>query len=140
MLTPQQVAEKWRANTANAGTAFAAGVNGVTVAPGQRAAAQLQTYIQGVQAGAQRWATNVAAVSLESWKAAMLQKGSARIAGGVTAAVPKVVEFLTRWLPYEQQLKDRVASMPRGSLSDSQARANFAIAYNASFSKRLHGS
>jgi hypothetical protein len=70
----------------------------------------------------------------------MLGKGAARIAGGVADAEPKMVAFNTRWYPYEQALSDHIATMPKGSLGDSQNRSNYAIAYNAAFSKRLPGS
>lgn len=142
MLTPQQVAEKWRANTSNAQQAFKDGVNGVQTAPGQRAAAAADRFLAGVQASVSsgRWQQKVAGVSLESWKASMVGKGAARIAGGVAAAVPKMQDFMTRWLPYEADLSARIAAMPKGDLASAQARANFAIAYNAAFSKRLPGS
>ncbi len=142
MITPQQFAEKWRSNTANASQAFTDGVNAVTVSPGSRAAAAADRMLAGVQAAVSsgRWAAAVGAVTTEAWKAAMLGKGKARIAGGVQAAVPKVTEFATRWLPYEQALHDRIQSMPKGDLASAQARASYAIAYNAAFSKRLPGS
>lgn len=142
MLTPQQVAEKWRANTSNATQAFKDGVNGVTTSPTAQAAQAQDRYLAGIQQAVSsgKWAARLNAVTVDQWKNAMLTKGAARIAGGVQAAVPKMTDFMSRWLPYEAALSDRIRTMPKGSLADSQNRANFAIAYNAAFSKRLPGS
>lgn len=142
MLTPQQGAAKWRANTANATQAFKDGVNGVQTSPTQKAAARADAFLAGVQASVSsgRWQAGLNRVTVDMWKNSMLTKGAARIAGGVAAAEPVMAEFNTRWYPYEQALSDRIATMPKGSLADSQNRANFAIAYNAAFSKRLPGS
>ena len=142
MLTPQQVAAKWASNTSNASQAFKDGVNGVTESPTARAAANSSAYLSGVQqaVASGRWQAALNAVPLDSWKASMLTKGAARISGGVQAAIPKMTAFMTNWLPYEQALKQRIASMPRGGLAESQARAAAAIAYNAAYSHRLAGS
>ena len=140
MLTPAQVAQKWVNNTSAAGQAFTDGVNNVTVAPGEKAAQNLQGYINGVNNAAQRWAANTRAVSLQDWKASMLGKGKARIGQGVAAAQQKFSDFMSNWLPYEAAMQQRIASMPKGTLADSQARAAASIAYNAAYSKRLPGS
>lgn len=142
MITAQQGAAKWRANTAGAGQAFRDGVASVQTAPGQQAAQAADRMLAGVTAAVTsgRWAAAVGAVPLERWKASMLSKGLARIAGGVADAEPKMAAFNARWYPLQQALSDHVKTMPRGSVADSQNRANYAIAYNAAFSKRLIGS
>jgi hypothetical protein len=118
------------------------GVNGVTEAPTAKAAQVLDRYLAGVTAAVSsgRMAQALNNVSLQDWKSAMLSKGKARIAQGVQAAQQKFTDFMTQWLPFEQQLQARIASMPKGTLADSQARAAFAISYNAGWSKRLPGS
>lgn len=142
MLSPQQVAEKWRSNTSNAQQAFKDGVNGVTISPMEKAAAAQDRFLSGIQQAVSsgRWAAGLRSRTLEQWKASMTGKGAARIAGGVADAVPKMVAFMTTWLPLQQQLRDRVAAMPKGSVADSINRAAFAISFNAAFSKRLPGS
>jgi glycerol kinase len=142
MLTPQQGAAKWAANTSNAMQAFKDGVNSVTVSPMAKAAQALDRYLSGVQQAVSsgKMAAALNAGTVDTWKQAMLTKGAARISGGVQAATPKMVAFNTVWYPYEQALSDRIAGMPKGSVADSQARSNYAIAYNAAFSKRLPGS
>jgi hypothetical protein len=80
------------------------------------------------------------AVSLQDWQNAMNTKAVSRIPQGVQAAQGTFQSFMDKWLPYQQQLQARVATMPKGTVADSQARASFAIAYNAAYSKRLPGS
>lgn len=143
MLTSQQVAAKWSRNTAGATDSLKAGVASVTTAPTATAAQRLDKYLSGtanaVNSG--RMAAALNAVSLADWQNAMNTKAVARIGQGVQASVGKFQSFMDKWLPYEQTLRDRVRSMPNdGTLASSQARAAFAIAYNAAFSHRLIGS
>lgn len=142
MLSAAAVAAKWVQNTSGAANAMKAGVQAVTVSPTSVAAQHLDRYqagvMQAVSSGKMAAALN--AVSLADWQNAMLTKGISRVPQGVQAAQGKMQAFLDKWLPYQDGLRQRIASMPKGTLADSQARANFAIQYNAAFSKRLPGS
>lgn len=142
MLSSADVAAKWVTNTSNAGAAMKAGVMAVTTAPTATAAQHLDRYqagvLQAVSSGSMAAALNK--VSLSDWQQAMVTKGIARVPQGVQAAKGKVQTFMDSWLPYQAQLQSRIAAMPKNSLADSQARANFAIQYNAAYSKRLAGS
>jgi hypothetical protein len=142
MLTAAQVADKWAQNTAGATNALKAGVANVTISPTAQAAQALDRYLSGVQQAVSsgKMAAALNAVQLSDWQNAMNTKAVARIPAGVQAAKPKYNAFMDKWLPYEQALSSRVASMPKGTVADSQARAAFAIAYNAAYSKRLIGS
>lgn len=142
MLSPQQVAQKWANNTSTATQAFKDGVNSVQTAPTAAAAQAQDRYLSGVQqaVASGKWAAKLNAVTLDSWKQSMLMKGAARISGGVTAAIPAMTAFMTNWLPLQAQMSAAVARMPRGNLADSIARAQYAIQFNAAFSKRLPGS
>jgi hypothetical protein len=142
MLTSQQVAAKWAANTSAASTSFKNGVQAVSVSPTAKAAQSLDRYQAGVLAAVSsgRMAAALNAVSLDDWKNSMLTKAAARIPQGVQAAVGKVTAFMDKWLPYQAQLQARIAAMPKGGVAEAQARASAAIAYNAAFSKRLPGS
>lgn len=119
-LTPDQIAQKWATNLAGATETIKAGIQAVSVAPGQAAARQAQAYIQGVQAAQQKWQRNVSAVSLTEWQQATIDKGVNRIATGAQAAQPKMQSFLVKLLPYQQNLK---GSLPaRGGLEANIAR------------------
>lgn len=142
MLSSAQVAAKWVRNTSQATEALKAGVANVTTAPTASAAQALDRYLSGVQnaVSSGKMAAALNAVSLQDWQTAMTTKAVARIPAGVAAAQQKFTTFMDKWLPYQQQLSQRVAAMPKGSVADAQARSSYAIAYNAAFSKRLIGS
>ena len=57
-------AQKWASAMAGASASYTAGVQAVTVAPGQKAAAAQANYLAGVQNKVGEWATNVAAVGV----------------------------------------------------------------------------
>lgn len=119
-LTPDQIAQKWATNLAGATETIKAGIQAVSVAPGQAAARQAQAYINGVQAAQQKWQRNVSSVSLAEWQQATIDKGVGRIATGAQAAQPKMQSFLVKLLPYQQNLK---GSLPaRGGLEANIAR------------------
>lgn len=142
MLTSAQVAAKWSQNTSAAQQSYKDGVNAVQVAPTQVAAQHLDRYINGVNAAVSsgKMAAKLNAVTLDQWKTAAVNKGAPRIALGVQNAVGKFTTFMDKWLPYQEQLKAKIASMPKGGVAEAQARSAAAIAWNAAFSKRLPGS
>ena len=142
MLSSADVASKWVQNTSNAGASMKAGVMAVTTAPTQTAAQHLDRYQAGVMnaVASGKMAAALNAVSLSDWQNSMITKGIARVPQGVQAAKNKFQSFMDQWLPFQQGLQSRIAQMPKGTLADSQARAAFAIQYNAGFSKRLPGS
>jgi hypothetical protein len=110
----------WSTNFAAAGTKYTAGINAVTVAPGQLAAAQQAAYVANVQANANIWASKVAAVPLASWKTAATTTGVQRLATGATKGEPKFSAFMTAFLPV---LTGIVDSLPaRGTFSQNMAR------------------
>lgn len=83
-----------------AGPKIQAGVQRVQTAPGQLAAAKANKYLQGVNDNVQKWATNTAAVSLESWRADMLNKGVQRVGSGAQAAQGKTAAALAPVFQY----------------------------------------
>lgn len=119
---PTAIAAKWANGLANSTQAITDGINGVTVAPGAAAARQKQAYVSGVQASADKWATNVAKVTLSDWQQAMTTKAIPRIASGAQAAQPKFAAFMTQLLP--QIATAKAALPPRGTLQQNLARMN----------------
>ena len=118
--TAADAAAAWQAGFSGAGTKYTAGVNAVTVAPGQLAAAQKNAYLANVQASANIWASKVAAVDLGTLKAAAAGVGAQRLASGATKGLPKMQSFMNNFLP---QLSSIVGSLPaRGTFDQNIAR------------------
>jgi hypothetical protein len=135
MKNPQDVANKWSKNLGQAVDSIKAGVNAVQVSPMQLAAAQQDAYLSGIQnaVSSGKWQRGLGRVSLQSWQQSMLNKGLQRISSGAAAAVPKMAAFQSQWLPYMDQLQQKLTSMPRGSAEANRARMNAAFDWNRSF-------
>lgn len=118
--TAAQAAEAWQTGFSGAGAKYAAGINAVTVPPGQLAAAQKALYLANVQAQANVWASRVAAVDLQTWKTAATTTGASRLASGATKGEPKMQAFMTQFLP---QLSSVVSGLgPRGTFEQNLQR------------------
>jgi hypothetical protein len=135
-MDPTSATAKWVNNLSNSTQAITDGVNSVTTAPGQAAARQVQTWLARVQASAQKWATNTAAVSLQDWQQSMITTGIPRIASGAQAKQGKYQAFATKFFPYLQTGVSQVKAMPKVTLQDGINRAVAMINYNAKFSNK----
>lgn len=133
-MTADQIATKWANNLAAATTEIQNGVQAVTVAPGQAAARQKSAYVANVQAKADKWATNTAAVTLSDWQSAMVTKGLPRVATGATAAQPKMSSVMQQLIPYIQNAQRALPA--RGTLQQNIARATAMITAMSNFQKK----
>lgn len=131
--TPEQAAARWAAGLSGAAQKITDGVNAVTVPPGQLAARQKAVYTANVAAAADRWAKNVAGVSLGDWQRAMIEKGAPRIASGAQAAQPKFAAFMSKLLPFIATGKSQLP--PRGNFDQNIARLTAWARYMHGFSK-----
>lgn len=129
---PNLVARKWTANLSGSTESITNGVNAVTVAPGDKAAAAKDLWVRKTTASADKWADRVR-VPLDQWRTAMLQKGLPRVASGAQAAEPKMAAFMSEFLPHVERVAQQVRSMPKGSIEDGIARASAQIRGNAQF-------
>ena len=121
MQNPQAVAAKWGTAMSGAGTAYTAGVQAVTTAPGQLAAAAAPLWAQNTVAAQPKFAANSAAVSLQSWQKSAVDKGAARLGQGAQAALPKFTAAMTQVLPFIEQVR---GSLPaRGNLDQNIQRS-----------------
>lgn len=132
-LDPTTATAKWVTNLSNATTQITAGVNAVTVAPGQAAAAKVNTWLAKVQASANKWATNVSAVTLQQWQQSMVQVGIPRISTGAQAKQGKYLAFAQKFYPYLATGVAQVKAMPNVTLQDGINRAVAMINYNAGY-------
>lgn len=137
MITdPAAVANKWATRLSGATQAIIDGVNAVTVAPGTKAAAQVDVWLAKITASRDKWVRNVSAVTLAQWQSAMTTKGVQRIATGAQAAIPKMTAFMAQWLPYEQAGVQALAATPRGTIDQNIQRAITMMRYNAQFVRK----
>jgi hypothetical protein len=118
--TAATAAQAWQTGFSGASQKYTEGINAVTVAPGQLAAAQKNLYVANVQAAANTWASKVGAVSLQDWKNSATTTGAARLATGATKGAPKMQAFMQNFLP---QLSSVVDGLPaRGSFEQNLQR------------------
>lgn len=130
---PNAVAQRWAQNLGASTQKIREGIMAVTTPPGQAAAAQSQAYVNGVQRSVDKWKANVQ-VPLAQWQEAAAGKGVDRIAGGATAAQPKMAQFLTQFLPHVEQVRSTLP--PRGDLEQNIQRAQAQIRGTAKFRYR----
>lgn len=135
------VSQRWQRNLAGSVEKIREGIRAVTVSPTESALAAKDRYLAGVQdaVGSGRYEAGLRSVSLQQWQEAALEKGVNRVASGAQSAQSKVQRFMETWLPAQMELSRRVASMPKGTISDSTARAAFAIQYNAALKGKVSG-
>lgn len=135
-LSPQQMAEKWARNAGAAGQSYTQGIDAVTSSPAERAIAQRNQYLQGVQASVDKWEAGLRRVSLEEWKRKAREKGSARYTSGVQGARGDYQSFAEEFAPHIQQVQSELQSMPRGDLQTNIQRAIHVMNRNAEFRRR----
>jgi len=114
------------------------GVQRVDEAPGQKAA-QAQDKMRANLVAAidnGKWARRVAAVPLEQWKSAMLNKGIPRVSAGIDGAAQKVRDFATQLIEHENRVLTEVDRLPAVTLEDSINRATTWIRRMAEFTRR----
>lgn len=136
-VTPAQFAEKWGRRLTGATEDIRRGVDAVTESPTEKAANSEAKMLAGITESVNNgtWAAQLRKVSLSEWKAAMKDKGVPRIAAGVAKAAPKVTEFATALLQYEEGLQATIDAMPDVTLEDSVQRATTWMRGMADFRK-----
>lgn len=137
-VNAQQYAEKWARRLSQSTEDIRAGVNRVTEAPTEKAAASQDKWLSGIQKAAQtgKWAGGLRRVSLADWKTATLDKGLNRVAPGAEAARPKVTEMAADLLNFENTVLGEIERMPDLTIEHSIARATTWIRRMAQFQRK----
>lgn len=125
---------KWLRNIQGATPDIQAGIQRVTQAPGQAAAAQAAAWQQNTIAAADKWKRNVGAVTLDSWKTAATN-GVGRIAQGAQAKQDKMGDHMANFIPHLEAGQRKLAAMPRGTFEQNIARMVEMARHNASYNK-----
>lgn len=114
-LSPQERAAKWGRNLVNAKPSIRAGVEGVTVAPTQKAAEAVDKYAAGCQRAVSdgSFVAGCKRVSLQQWKDLTINKGLNNLDAGVRAGESKVAIFQAKAEPYFKRAKE-LASQVQG--------------------------
>ena len=137
-LTAKEFQEKHNRRTKAASADMIAGVKRVDTAPGKLAGAQelkMKTRLsEAIDNG--KWRRRVESVTLEEWKADMLEKGVGRVSAGLDRAADKVTAFAEELIAHENSLMRTVAGMPDLTLSDSVQRATAWIEGMAKFERK----
>lgn len=124
-VSPQEWLTKWGTNLNASGTYIKNGVNRVTVAPGQAAAAASDRMLAGVTNAIQTgtWQRAVSSVSLQQWQNAMINKGIPRLQTGITQAQNSKVDKITTLLSNVDASAAAANALPKGGLQQGIARA-----------------
>lgn len=123
--TPAEFAEKWKRRLSGATEDIRRGIDRVTIAPGEQAAAaqdaMLQNTTEAIASG--RWANRTRSVSLNEWKSAARDKGVGRIASGTQAAEAKMARVAQELLPAVDAAAAAARAIPKVTIEDSINRA-----------------
>ena len=137
-LTPEQFAEKHNRRTKAALEDMKAGIENVTVAPTEKAAAKQekmrQRLLEALENG--KWANGLKRVSLEEWKQKMIELGLNRVASGLDANKKKVEEFAAQLLPHIEAGQKLIEKMPDVTLEDSINRMTAFIRHMSKFQRK----
>jgi hypothetical protein len=137
-ITPEEFQEKHNRRLKAALEDMRKGVEKVTEAPTKQAAAKQDKMkahlIARIDDGT--WKKRLEAVSLDEWKDKMINKGIARVSGGIDEAKENVIEFASQLLPHVSAAIDKIKGMPDLTLEDSIARMTAFIREMAKFKKK----
>lgn len=115
----ESIVQKQIDNLSRSGDRIKEGIMGVTVAPGKLAAQNKERYLAGINKSVDKWADNVASVSLTDWQQAAVEKGVPRIAEGIRQAAPKLTDFHTQLQNFQTTYLSKLNAKPVLSLTDA---------------------
>lgn len=123
MLSPQNISQKWLTNLSGAQQSMQQGVQAVTVAPGQKAAAAQALWLARLQASQTKWANRVGAVTLAEWQQSMINLGIPRAIQGAQEKQSRYTAFIQEYASFLQSQVPAIQAMPKGNLQAGIARS-----------------
>lgn len=133
--SPEQATSKWVGRLQTETQDIQAGVQRVQVAPGQLAAQKHDKWLAAVNESAAKWRRNVGRVSLESWRASMINIGVPRVAQGAQAKQAKYQAFAAEFFPHLERGVQLVGQMSDTTFEDRIARAVAMMRHNREFKR-----
>lgn len=122
--TASQVAEKYARNLGNGILSLKEGVDRVTESPMEKAAANPDGYLVGVQQNVEKWQANLRKTTLVDWKDAMKGKGANNLSASIPKAKMKMQAAMDKLLPYIGEGQTKIGAMSNLTKTDSKARMN----------------
>lgn len=135
-VSPQAGTSKWVSRLSGATQEIQAGVQNVTTAPGQLAAAKADKWLNNVTASAPKFKNNVAAVSLQSWQNSFINVGIPRIAQGAQQKQGKYEAFAQQFYPYLDRGVQQIKAMDDTTFEARVQRAVAMMRYNKGFVRK----
>ena len=114
-IPPDEAAGNWASGMSASTEKISRGIDRVSGAPGQKAAAKRDKYVAGVNDNLDKWARNVAAVSEAEWKDAA-KAGVTRVAEGARLKQGKYADRVAPVFSHMDSVLSRVDSMPDNTL------------------------
>lgn len=121
-VTPEQAADNWEGGLGRAQSKIEAGIDRVTVSPGQKASAAADKWLNSVTQSRDKFARNSAAVTLEDWRAAA-KAGASAIAGAATRKKGKYAQKIAPVFTHLAAGLSRIDQMPTMSYEQRKAKA-----------------
>lgn len=124
MLSPAERAKKWAENLTRNKASIRAGIEAVSVAPTQKAAAAVGKYRDGCTRAADdgSFVNGCNKVSLQDWKNKAINKGLANLDTGVREAEAKVAAFQAKAAPFYRTASERAAAVEGSGRSAAIAK------------------
>lgn len=135
MISAAQAASNWASKMGQSGEKMKMGIMAVTSSPTAKAAARADAYLAGVMRAVNsgKFAASLNRVSLQQWQQAAVNKGVPRVAAGAAEGKQKFQDFMTQFLPWIEQGKQKLESMPRGDIEANINRMVAMVRHNAAF-------
>lgn len=128
----KDIAEKWKRNYV-AGTAQAEkSVMSIQVNPMELAAARQDYWFDRLQEAKNqnKFADGLRKVPKSVWQNNYIKKGIPNMKTAAPIGESNMDAFMTKWIPYQEQLKAQLANMPKGGEDNALARIQFALKWN----------
>lgn len=136
-VNSSEFAEKWNRRIKQATQDVVAGASKVTDSPGKRAASKKSKWAARMSSPEihEKWARNIGSVTVDDWRASIIEVGVPRIAAGADRAQRKVADFAEKLITYQNAGLPKIDAMPDMTLEDSKARAVAWIEYMSKFKR-----